>query len=261
MCKKLAILLLALAMLLPCAASGETLTQLNAESGCRAVIEDEAGLLSDAEAGEVLSAMMKITDDCNVGFYTYGGTSREYVMKKAKDWGEGTFPGSRYTLFIIDMATRQLAIYSDAEIYETITQDKAYTITDNVYAYASRREYAACAVTAFNQMDRVLEGENVSGPMKYISNFLLALLAAILLAYLILSTRMEQEIRLSLPVIVTATAGAGTMIAGKRLVRTVKHESSSGGGYSRGGHSGGGRSSGGHSGGGSRGGGGGSHGF
>ena len=216
------------------------------------MIEDDANLLDAAEYNSVLETMQGITDYCHAGLYTYGGSSRDYVMDKAKAWGNSTFSGD-YTLFIIDMATRQLAVYSSERIYRTITQAKAYTITDNVYSYASRKQYATCAMTAFNQMHRTLKGETVTGPMRYISNALLALLGAILLAYLLISARMEQEVKVSMPDVVTATVGVGAFIAGKKLIRKVKHESSSG-------HGGGGFGGGG-GGGFSGGGGGGSHGF
>ena len=253
MIKRMIMILTALVLLVPSLAAAEKKTQQNEETGYRAVIEDSAGLLNSAEYDSVLGTMMPITEYCDVGFYTYSGESREYVMNKAKTWAQNTF-GRSCTLLIIDMSTRQLAVWSTDDVMKTLTQAKAYTITDNVYAYASRREYASCAETAFNQMYKVLKGEKVSGPMRYISNILLAVLAAILMAYLFISVRMEQEIKVSLPAVVTATAaGAGAVIAAKRLTRKVKHTSSSGGGGG-GGFSGGG-------GGGGFSGGGGSHGF
>lgn len=250
--KKAILFFLALMLLVPCFAGAETKTWANEATGFTAVIDDSAALLDAAEYDDVLESMQGITEYCHAGLYTYGGTSTEYVMDKAKKWGNSTFTGN-YTLFIIDMATRQLAVYSSQDIYQVITQSKAYTITDNVYSYASRKEYATCAMTAFNQMNRVLRGEMVSGPMRYISNALLALLAAMLLAYLLISTRLEQEVKVSLPEIITATVGAGAVIGGRRLYKKVKHESSSGGGGGFGGGGGGGFGGGG--------GGGGSHGF
>ena len=245
--------MLALILLVPGLAAAETQKQTNGATGFTAVIDDSAGLLDSAEYSSVLETMMSITEYCNAGLYTYSAGSTEYVMNKAKNWGNSTFSGD-YTMFIIDMSTRQLAVYSSENIYRTITQEKAYTITDNVYSYASRGQYGTCAMTAFNQMYRVLKGETVSGPMRYISNILLALLAAILLAYLFISARMEQEVKVSLPQIVTATVGAGAVIASKKLTRTVRHSSNSGSGH-------GGFGGGGHGGGFSGGGGGGSHGF
>lgn len=252
--KRIISFFLILMLLLPGLAAAETQTRQNGETGYTAVIEDGAGLLDAAEYDGVFDAMMPITDTCNAGFYTYSGESKEYVMTKAKTWANSVFPG-RCTLFIIDMATRQLAVWSSTDVQQTLTTAKGYTITDNVFSYASRGEYARCAETAFNQMNRVLKGEKVSGPMRLISNALLAVLAAILLAYLFISARMEQEVKVSLPDIVTATTGAGAVIAAKTLTRKVRHSSSSGGGF----HGGGGGGF--HGGGGGFSGGGGSHGF
>ena len=246
------VFLLILALLIPCAAGAETQRQQNETTGYAAVIDDSASLLDPAEYDGVMSAMKPITEYCNAGFYTYAGGSKDYVLNKAKAWGNSAFSGD-YTMFIIDMSTRQLAVYSSEQILKTITQAKSYTITDNVYTYASRGNYAACAESAFNQILKVLKGETVSGPMRYISNALLALLAAILLAYLFISARMEQEVKVSMPEVVTATVGAGAVIAAKRLTRKVRHQSSGGGGGFRGGGGGGF--------GGGGGGGGGSHGF
>ena len=246
------LLTLLLLTLLPCAAVGETRTWENETTRFRAVIDDSAGLLDSAAYDSVLNAMKPITETCHAGFYTYDGTDKEYVLSKAKAWAQKTF-GTSCTLFIIDMATRQLAVWSTNDVMKTLTQAKAYTITDNVYGYASRKDYAGCAETAFNQMNKVLKGEKINGTMRIVSNVLLAVLAAILLSYLFISARMEQEVKVSMPEIVTATVGAGAVIAAKRLTRKVRHSSGSGGGGG-GGFSGGG-------GGGGFSGGGGSHGF
>ena len=256
--KKLLAFLLILTLMIPGLAAAEAKTRQNEETGFRAVIEDGAGLLDTAEYEGVFASMMPITDTCNAGFYTYGGESREYVITKAQNWAAETF-GNSCTLFMSDMATRQLAVWSSDDMLKTLTQAKSYTITDNVYSYASRGDYAGCAESAFNQMYKALKGEKLSGAMRLISNGLLALLAAILLAYLFISARMEQEVKVSLPEIATATMGAGAVIAAKTLVRKVRHTSSSGGGSHGGFGGGGGGGFGG--GGGGFGGGGGSHGF
>ena len=253
MIRRIILFLVTIALLVPCFACAEQKTQQNEETGYRAVIDDGAGLLDASQYDSVLGTMMPITEYCDVGFYTYGGESKDYVLTKAKAWAKGTF-GRSCTLFIIDLPTRQLAVWSTDDVMKTLTQAKAYTITDNVYGYASSGDYARCAETAFNQMNKVLRGEKVTGPMRYINNILLAVLAAILLSYLFISVRMEQEVKVSLPEIVTATAGAGAVIAAKRLTRKVRHTSSSGGG-GHGGFGGGGGGGGGFSGGG------GSHGF
>ena len=254
--KKILAFLLILLLLVPVLAAAETRT--NETTGFIAVLDDSGSLLDTAEYDGVWEAMMPVTEYCNVGFYTCSGSDKTYVMDKAKAWANANFKGT-CTMFIIDMATRQLAVWSSTDVQKTLTQSKGYTITDNVYKYASRGDYAGCAESAFNQMYKVLKGVNVKGPMRVISNALLALLAAILLAYLFISARMEQEVKVSMPDIITTTAaGAGAVIAAKKLTRKVKHSSSSGGGGFHGGGGGGGFSGGG---GGGFGGGGGSHGF
>ena len=254
--KKILAFLLILLLLVPVLAAAETRT--NETTGFIAVLDDSGSLLDTAEYDGVWEAMMPVTEYCNVGFYTCSGSDKTYVMDKAKAWANANFKGT-CTLFIIDMATRQLAVWSSTDVQKTLTQSKGYTITDNVYKYASRGDYAGCAESAFNQMYKVLKGVNVKGPMRVISNALLALLAAILLAYLFISARMEQEVKVSMPDIITTTAaGAGAVIAAKKLTRKVKHSSSSGGGGFHVGGGGGGFSGGG---GGGFGGGGGSHGF
>lgn len=235
--KKIAAFLLIL-LLIPCFAGAEKLTKTNEETGYIAVIDDGAFLLDAAEYSDVMNTMMGITDYCNVGLYTYAGESRAYVGDKAEEWANRTFTG-HCTMFVIDMTTRQIMIASTDDVKKTITQSKGNIIVDNVYTYASDKQYARCAMTAFNQMLRVFNGGTVSGPMKYISNALLAMVVALLLAYLLISARHEQEVKVSMPEIITATAGVGAVIGAKKLSRKVHHSSSSGGG-SHGGFSGGG---------------------
>ena len=255
--KKLAAILLLLILLVPGLAGAEKLTKTNEETGYIAVIDDSASLLDPAEYSNVMSTMMGITEYCNTGLYTCNDGSREYVGDKAKTWANRTFTG-HCTLFVIDMTTRQLMVWSSDDMRKTITQTKSNIIVDNVYTYASDKQYARCAETTFNQLLRVLRGEKVTGPMKYISNGLLALVVALLLAYLFISARHEQEVKVSIPEIITATAGVGAAIAAKKLSRKVHHSSGSSGGshgdFGGGGGFGGG-SGGGFSGGGS------SHGF
>ena len=251
--KKILAFLMILILMVPGLAAAEQQTRTNEETGFVAVIDDSGSLLDAAEYDRLFAAMMPITETCNAGLYTCSDGSKSYVGDKAKAWANSVFPGT-CTLFIIDMSTRQLMVWSSTDVEQMLTQAKAYTITGNVYTYATRGDYAGCAETAFNQMNRALKGGKLPGSMGLVSNILLAVLAAILLAYLFISARMEQEVKVSLPQIVTATAGAGAVIAAKKLTRKVKHSSSSGGG---GGFHGGG----GFSGGGGFGGGGGSHGF
>lgn len=248
--RKILTVLTALLLLLPAAALAqeETLYYRNPDTGFFALIEDEAGLLNSQESTEVLEQMKEITAFCSVGCYIPGGNSSTYIASKAKAWGEQTF-GTRadYTMFVIDMGTRRLGVFSGGKILETVTTQRSNTIADNVYRLASKGEYGECAREAFRQIFYTLKGEHIPETMRYAGNALLALLAAILLAYKLISARMEQEVKVTLPEIVTATAGAGAVIVGKKLSRVVHHQRSSGGGGGFGGGGGGGGSFGGGS--------------
>ena len=96
----------------------------------------------------------------------------------------------------------------------------------------------------------MLKGEKIATPMKYASNALLALIMAILAAFLLISGWIRKEQAVSMPNIIKgAAAGAATVIVGSTLKKVVHHESRSGGGFGGGGgggFSGGGGSSGGH---------------
>lgn len=237
--------LLALASV-SCAAADET--------AYRVVMDDAAGLMDSAEEAQVQAEMEAVAQYCNVGCYTAGSGSAD-VLDKAEAWGRREFGDTEFTVFIIDMATRRIGIFSSRGIVRVVTKAKANVITDNVYKLASAGKYGECAAEAFRQEAQVLGGYKIASPMRTATNALVAVAAAILLAYLLIYSQMEKETKVSVPGIITVmAAGAGTAVLAKKLTRTVRHESSSGHGGSFGGGGGGGFSGGG-------GGGGGSHGF
>ena len=215
------LLLLALltALLVPALAVSET-KDGNVSTDYEAVISDPAGLLADSEVQSVLSSMLPITEYANVGFVTYdaSGSDGRSVLTKANAWGDKRFgSGSPYTVFMIDMKTRRLGIYSSRNIYSLLSTAKANTITDNVYKYASRGEYAECAKEAFTQMLQVMEGRALNESMKIISNIFLALICAILLTYMLVVGRMRNEQETTMQTM-TKVAGTGAATADRKSV-------------------------------------------
>lgn len=248
-----AVLALILALVPFAWAAGEQ-RETNAETGYTLVINDEAELIAQAELADVLSAMRDVTQYANVGFLTVPeGGRRGNSATKAQEWGDSVFGyGTRFTVFIIDMAERHLDIYASKPLSGTLTAAEENSIADNVYRAASNGRYARCAQDAFLQIAGVLRGEKLATPMKYISNAMLALIAAILAAYLLIGGWARKEQEITMPAVVKgAAAGAATLIVANTLKKVVHHESSSGGrggGFSGGGGGGGGGggSSGGH---------------
>ena len=242
--KRITALLLALLCL---AAASFAAAEETADAAYRVVIDDEAGLLlTDAERREVLTEMEPILEYCNVGFYTTRESARIDVLGRAAMWGRETFGNySDCTVFIIDMYSRELAVWSsDRIVDELVTVPKARQIVGSVYKLATDGKYAECAKETFRRIHTVMSGGKVIDTMHYVGNALMAVAAAILLAYLLISTRMEQEVKVSVPAVVLATAGAaGAAIVARRVDRVVHHSSSSGGhggGFGGGGGGGGG---------------------
>ena len=222
----------------------------NNETGYRVVIEDDAGLLTDDEKSRLAETMKDITPYGDVAFKSidYNPYSTETYIEHYYNSIFGTGSG---TVFLIDMDNRNIWIYSDGSIYSTITTAYANVITDNVYTYASDRDYFTCANKAFIQEAALLQGRRISQPMKYISNALLAIAIAILINYFIV--RQTSRVRKAsdneiVNGVFANNAFNNVSVNFIRQTRTYSPRSSSSSGSS-GGHSGGG-GGGGHSGGG-----------
>ncbi len=227
----------------------------NDSTGYRIYLSDEEDLLSTDEERALLEEMKPVTAYGNAAFISYyaSGVSAKTLAFDAYD---ALFSNASGTMFLIDMGNREIRIESDGEVYEKISTEKANTITDNVYRYASDGDYYTCASNSFDQILRVLENKPIPQPMKLICNALLALILSLLLNYAIVySSRNRGKPSMD--------ALLGAMEHGFHFEKTetrLTHRdktrimSDGGGGFSGGGHSGGG-GGGGHSGGG------GGHGF
>ena len=251
--KVLMILLAALlAVMIPLAGAAGGITEKNEETGYSLVIQDDAGLLDSAELAQVQEAMRPILAYANVGFLTRpsGDSMSGNSASKAMNWGYDAFGNTRFTVFIIDMSRRHLDIYASPKLSDTLTSAEENSITDNVYKLASNGDYGACAAKAFNQIEWVLKGEKIPTPMKYISNALIALIAAMLAAYVLISGWARKEQAVTMPNVVKGAAiGAATVVTANTLKKVVHHESSKGGHGGGFGGGGGGGFSGGSSGG------------
>lgn len=155
----------------------------NEETGYEVYIEDEANLLSSSETEELLELMQQITVYGNVAFLSTERNTYGSAERYAENYGNTTFGMESYTLFLIDMDCREICVYSNGEIYKTITSSYADTITDNVYTYASKGDYYSCVYHAFEQIYTLLDGRSIAQPMKYISNLLLSIVLALLINY------------------------------------------------------------------------------
>lgn len=146
----------------------------------KVIIKDYADVLTKSQEEQLMETMQETARYCNVLCEI---NSSAYHAESSYKRELGTLDG---VMFLIDMRNRQIYIYSYGEPYRIITKTNAYTITDNVYEYASEEKYFECANEAFRQINTLLAGEEISRPMKHISNILLAIIFSILLNYLLL---------------------------------------------------------------------------
>ena len=166
----------------------------NPETGYKACIQDEAGLLDAEEEAELLAYMIPITERGNVLFLTTEESGNN-ALRHAGRSRESMF-GKRVSavVFMIDMKNREVVINSDGNIYRYVRERQALSITDNVYSYAKNEDYYSCAAKAFEQIDLILRGERILEPMRYTTNALLAVSLSTILAFLLLRRGVRKPV-------------------------------------------------------------------
>lgn len=212
----------------------------NQETGYLVILEDDAELLTEEEEKQLSLEMQGITAYGSVIFksVSYNSSSASYFARNYYHEKLGSGSG---TLFLIDMDNREIYIFSDGAVYDTITTAYANTITDNVYRYASDQNYYLCASTAFQQIGTLLSGHRIAQPMKYISNALLALILAALFNYFIArassktAKASDREILDSIPTGFSFTNPYKVMTSKTKTYDPVRSSGGSGGGSSSGG--------------------------
>ncbi len=158
----------------------------NPDTGYRVQIADDADLLSESEETLLRQTMQPITAYGNAAFESID-TNYTSAELYAQSSYEKTFGNASGILFLIDMDNRYIYMYSDGLIYQTVTKDEMDTITDNVYSYASDKDYYKTASKAFEQVYALLEGRDIPRPMKYIGNAVFSIMIGMLIAFIIVS--------------------------------------------------------------------------
>lgn len=213
---------------------------------------DEEDLLSPEEETKLLDIMIPITEYGNAAFMTTRIDS-SYYEEATGDIYHDLFGSDSGTIFLIDMNNRQLIIFSDGDIYRTVTKRYANTITDNVYKMAKRGDYYGCAKEVYSEIYTLLSGSKIAQPMRHITNAMLALILSTMILYLITRRISGQRAAHSAEILAAIGAtghfanGRSTFSSRKKVYNPHTSDGGSGGGGSGGGGGGGG--------------GGGSHGF
>lgn len=154
------------------------------ENGYSIVIEDDANLLTAEEETKLLDKMKSLTQYGNIAFKSIS-TNSTTAEAYARNYYHEKFGTDSGTVFLIDMYTRMIYIFSDGYNHSVITNGKANIITDNIYKYASNKDYYNCAYNAYDQMETLLAGGKILEPMRYISNIIISLVTAFFVNFLI----------------------------------------------------------------------------
>ena len=239
----------------------------NDDTGFAAVIQDKADLLTDSEELELMTKMQDVTEYSTAIFVTstdsHSGTLVNYARYVLEDiCGQLNLDGYTAVIFLIDMYSRELIIYSGETVFKTITTGIADSITDNTYTYASRGDYLGCAKEAFSQIYKVMDGQKIAQPMRYITAALLAIFVGLAVSLILVRRKTKREEAGHREIINALTVNRFEPTVNSRLInsRRIKHvevtvgDGGHGGGFGGGGHSGGFGGGGGFSGGGGGGG-------
>ncbi len=217
------------------------------------LVDDGADLLTDEEEEALIWRYSAITEYMDAAFvstnHAQGSTSAFAERYAIQHYGNNPA-----VIFLIDMDNREIFVYSNGSALKTISKADARAITDNIYKIASRGEYYECADQAFRQIYTKCEGGRLARPVKHVTNALIAVLAGILLNYLIaVQSRIPKAQRrttgnVNVSVSREMASMPGIALAAPIVLSSIRHtkssSSGSGGGGGGGGHSGGG---GGHS--------------
>lgn len=156
-------------------------------AGYTACIEDAADILTDAEEEELYAVMLDGTEYGNMVFISAddaeGYESKDYIEMIYQT--DSRFKGTNAVFYLIDLDNRMLWITGYGDNKKLITADYANLITDNVYKYAKSGDYAACAMTGFRQINQRLAGRRVSGALRGVGNFCIAVIIAEILCFVI----------------------------------------------------------------------------
>lgn len=217
------------------------------------IIEDEAKLFTEQDITRLQDKMTALTKYGHIALHTVpvGGNNYSSTADYAENYYHNKFGTESGTVFIIDMDKRMIYIFSDGENYNVITDSKADIITDNIYKYATNKDYYSCANTAFDQINTLLDGGKILEPMRHISNIFVAIILGFFVNFLIVSSNAKikkasaQNVLSKCDVDVKASNITGKKTGTHRVYSPQSSGGSSGGGGGGGGgHSGGG---GGHS--------------
>ena len=171
-----------------CFAAGSDVTvYTNGSTNYRAVISDEADLLTAAEEESLVSRLIPLTEYANIAVYTVSTPSSANDVDRARNKRIDLFGAKNSAVFMIDMSKRRIVIQRKGNMENYLNNEQANAITDNAARYAKQGNYQKACTVALDQIKSVIIGEKFAMPMKYLNNGSIALMIGLITAFAIAS--------------------------------------------------------------------------
>lgn len=221
--------------------------QTNTNNNYRLIIEDDANLLTEEQETELRNYLSVLTEYGNVIFKTTNVSTGYKPLNYIQNYYYSTLQNNKGVAFYIDMNQRQLCACASGGLESIITSEKCDTIMDNVYKMATKGNYFECAKETFSQMNKLLSGDKIAEPMKYICNTILSIMISLFVTYgfYLLCSRNEKASQKEILAECEESLSYTPIVAQKTGTHRVYSPESSGdsfgGGSSGGGSFGGGR--------------------
>ena len=184
--RKILLFLLILISSLCLTACGEDTGLPKPEQPGTILIDDTAGIFDHMDELYLKNVMSRLTEYGNVCVYTRSESYESTISALARDYYNEKFGTSSGFLFIIDFSSRNLYIETDGYIGARITRDKALTIADNIYSYATREQYTKCVENAIDQAVRIMQERHIPQTMRIASSVFIAILCGLLINFTVL---------------------------------------------------------------------------
>lgn len=191
MTRKLPVIILLLFILvLPYSAAfaAETLSYTRPGTGYKAIILDEADLLTEEEEQALFAQLKELTAYGNFAFWSCRKASDMNAVRTNTDTMHDTLfgPGENGAVLTADMKYRIIYLETEGYTGKIIPKSKTEIITNNVRSYMQTEDYNGAVVNAFGQVLALMKGDRIAQPMKYLSNAAIALMIGLFVSVSIL---------------------------------------------------------------------------
>lgn len=149
-----------------------------------AIILDQADLLSKSEEQQLLSEMEDLLEYGNMIFATVVLNDGANYERHSEDLYYQYYGNEPGVCFQIDMGNRKLTLSASTAMERMLGSEKD-SIVDNIYKLATYGDYYGCASECFREIDLVLHDGEIAHDMKHIDNAILALIAGLLINFVI----------------------------------------------------------------------------